>query len=347
MKALVTGATGFIGSHIVRELVRTGHSVRAFTRRRSDRSALAGMHVEIAEGDLADMKSLRRACRGCDVVFHAAGMFTYWTDDKTLFDTMVTGTIDAVDAAADAGVERFVLTSSSVTLGSSTKAIPRDESDRMGAEPGPVYFRAKALQERAAFARAAERAMPLIAVLPTMTVGPNDAKLVPSNAVIVRYIEDPYHVTFPGGCNIVGVRDVARGHVLAAFKGKPGQRYVLGSENLEWSLIHRIVSELCNISAPTMMVNETFSYLSATVLEWFAHMEDKPPALTRAQAETVGRFYWYRHDRASALGYSPASARRALADATAWLLSSGHIDPSIARSIRPSPELRIAREVER
>jgi dihydroflavonol-4-reductase len=342
VKALVTGASGFIGSHIVRELLAGGHSVRALVRPKSPPLGVA--HVESVTGDVADRRSLRRASRGCDVVFHTAGIFAYaGVTHERLISTLVQGTLNAVDAAAAAGVARFVLTSSSVTLGSSTRTTPRDEGDRLGVEPGPTYFRAKALQERAAFARAAKRGLPLVAVLPTMTVGANDDKLVPSNATIVRYLCDPYHLTFPGGCNIVAVRDVARGHLLAAERGVPGERYVLGSENLEWSLVHRIIAELCNVQAPPAYANAALSSVAAAALEWFAKLEGREPSVTRAEAETVGRFYWYRHDRASSLGYRPLPARRALAEATAWLIESRHLDPSLARMIRPSAELRAAR----
>jgi dihydroflavonol-4-reductase len=343
MKALVTGATGFVGSHLVSELLRTGHDVRALVRPHADRRALAGVDVPVCKGDLFDRESLRRATRGCDTVFHTAGIFAYWgIDDETLLRTMVEGTAHVIDAAARNGVARFVLTSSAVAAGSSTKTVPRTERDRFTNEPGPSYFRVKALQEDAAFARAAQTGLPLVAVLPTMTIGSNDYKLVPSNAVIVRYLKDPYHLTFPGGCNMVAAGDVARGHVIAALHGKPGERYILGSENLEWSLIHRIISELCNVPGPSMYADTTLSYLASSAMEWLARIDKGQPDVTRAEAETIGRFYWYRHDRAGMLGYKPMPARRAIAEATAWLLKSDHLEPSLARVIRPTRELRTA-----
>jgi dihydroflavonol-4-reductase len=343
MKALVTGATGFIGSHLVRELVVAGHDVRALVRPHADRRGLAGVDVRVCQGDLFDGDSLRRATRGCDTVFHTAGIFAYWgIDDETLARTMVEGTARIIAAAARNGVARFVLTSSAVAAGSSTKTIPRSERDRFTSEPGPSYFKVKALQEQAAFTHAAELALPLIAVLPTMTIGSNDYKLVPSNAVIVRYLKDPYHLTFPGGCNMVAVDDVARGHVLAALHGRPGERYILGAENLEWSLIHRTISELCNVPGPSMYADTTLSYLASSAMEWLARVNKSHPEVTRAEAETIGRFYWYRHDRAAALGYKPMSTRRAIAEATVWLLKSGHLEPSLVRVIRPTRELRAA-----
>jgi dihydroflavonol-4-reductase len=167
-----------------------------------------------------------------------------------------------------------------------------------------------------------------------MVVGPHDYRLVPSNAVIVRYLEDPFRTTFLGGCNIVHARDVARGHLILAERGERGGRYLLGSENWEWSLIHRTISELCGVPGPFMTATHTSAYLAAAAMELAARFTRKPPASTRAQATMVGRYYWYQHTKAAALGYAPRPARQALAEAIAWHVSSVHISRDLRRWLR-------------
>ena len=346
MKALVTGANGLIGANLVRELLATGHTVRAMVRSTSHLQSLAGVTVERVQGDIFDPPSLRQAAQGCDVLFHTAGVFAYWGySDQELNRIIVEGTRNVVDAAQAAGVQRMVLTSSSVVMGSSTKTVPRDERHEIRDKDAPPYFLAKARQEQAAIAQAQALGLELIAVCPTITVGSHDYHLVPSNAIIVSYLNDPYKATYPGGCNIVHVRDIARGHILAAEKGQPGERYVLGSENWEWSLIHRTISELCGVPGPSMMANHTTAYLTATAMELLSKLTKKAPTSTRAQARTVGRFYWYRHDKIAALGYTPQSARSALAEAIAWLVTSPHIAPNLRNRLKLSREVLTVQSV--
>ncbi len=202
-----------------------------------------------------------------------------------------------------------------------------------------AYSIAKAKQEKAGFVHAEKLGVELVAVSPTMSVGPHDYRLGPSNAIICAYLNDPFKVTFPGGINIVSVRDVARGHILLAESGRPGWRYVLGSENMEWSSVHRTISELCGVPGPNLHANHTTSYLAATAVEILAALTGKPPLSTRAQAKMVGRYYWYRHNRAAKLGYAPRPAREALADAIGWLLSTSHIPMTLRGTLTISPEV--------
>jgi dihydroflavonol-4-reductase len=306
----------------------------------SDLRSLDGLEVERMEGDLFDPPSLEAAARGCDWLFHTAAVFAYWGySPERLNDIIVTGTENIVEAASRAGVKRLIVTTSSVVMGSSSKTRVRNEEYDIHDSDPPPYFLAKALQERTAMARSQALGLDCIAVCPTITVGPHDYRLVPSNAIIINYLKDPTRATYPGGCNIVSVRDVAQGHRLAAERGTPGERYVLGSENWEWSLIHRTIAELCGLPAPRVMANHTSAYLAASAMEVMAKLTGKPPASTRMQARTVGRFYWYSHDKIAALGYTPRPARQALAEAIAWLVTSPHIGP------RLRPQLKLSREV--
>jgi dihydroflavonol-4-reductase len=340
VRALVTGSNGLIGSNIVRALVDDGHQVRGLVRATSDLRSLEGLDVELVPGDVLDRESLDSAAAGCDVVFHTAGVFSYWTrDQEQLESVVVEGTRNSLEAAAESGVSRFVLTSSSVTCGSAPGPQLRDERDHLSDPDAPAYYVLKARQERLALEMADELGMELVVACPAITVGGPDFRLLPSNAIIVNYLHDPFSFTFPGGCNVVHVEDVARGHVLLADKGEPGQRYLLGSDNLTWAEVHATIAELCGVRRPTFTTTLTAAYLAASTMELAARWTRKPPASTRAEAKALGRHYWYRSDRAMGLGYRPRSSRWALARAVAWLLQSRHLSPSVRARLRPSAEV--------
>jgi dihydroflavonol-4-reductase len=340
MRALVTGANGLIGANLVRGLLNQGHWVRAFVRPTSDLRSLDGIEVELAFGDILESDTLIKAAKGCDVLFHVAAIFSYSRHKPEELITIARqGTINAVEAVKEAGIKRLVLTSSSVVFGSTLDPIPLDEGKRVP-EPDPApYVTSKILQEEVGFGRAAELGIDMIAACPTICVGPHDYGLSESNAIIVNYLKDPFKATWPGGCNIVSVHDVVQGHILLAERGQSGEHYLLGSQNLRWSKIHRIISEMCGIEGPLMTANHTSCYLAATVQELMSFFTHKRPLVSRVQAKMVGRYYWYRHDRAAMLGYNPMPARQALANAISWLVKSDHISGSLRTSMRLSQEV--------
>ena len=345
MRALVTGANGLIGANLVRELLRAGYQVRALVRPGSNQQCLEGLDIETIYGDVLHADSLTDGARDCDVVFHTAALFTYWDLDSARLENLaVDGTLNVIDTAVVADVPRIVFTSSSVVLGSSERPLVRNESHDLDANDSAPYVMAKVLQERHAFDHAAAVGADLIAVCPTMTIGPYGYRLGPSNGLIVAYLDDPTRATFPGGCNIVSASDVARGHIIAAEKGLAGKRYLLGAENLAWSEIHKAISELCGVEGPLWQANRTASYFAATWHELGAYVSRKTPLTTRAQARMVGRYYWYDHTRIGALGYHPRSSRQALAEAIAWLAASPHVSRRTRSTMRLSEEVYQARK---
>jgi dihydroflavonol-4-reductase len=346
MKVLVTGANGLIGSNVTRALIAGGYEVRALTRRDSDLSSLVGVDCERLTGDVLDEPSVRAAAIGCSRVFHTAALFTYHgVDRETLEHVAVNGTRVVLRAAARVGAERIVLTSSSVVCGSSTTTRLRGEQDQIDDLHAPVYDLTKAAQERAAFALGRELGLEILAVCPTMSVGPHDTRLTPSNALIVRYLEDPLRLSYPGGCNVVSVRDVARAHVLVAERGIPGERYLVGAENLEWSLLFRYIAELSGVAPPSTPIGHTTAYLLATAHELTAWWRGEEPAANREQARTLGRFYWYDCARIRALGLSPRPTRSALADAIGWLAASPLVSRGLRRTLSLSREVWDARRL--
>ncbi len=340
MKVLVTGANGLIGANLTRQLIYAGYQVRALVRPTSDMRSLHGVDVETVYGDVLDAGSLPEAVQGCDIVFHTAAMFSYWQMNAAELENLaIEGTRNVITVAGKSGVSRMVLTSSSVVLGSSDRPLVRNEEHQLGANDTAAYIISKALQEQYAFGHAEDAGIELISVCPTMTVGPHGYRLGPSNGIIVSYLNDASRATFPGGCNIVSADDVARGHILAAETGVPGQHYVLGSENLSWFEIHKIISELCGIAGPYWKTNHTISYLAAAMDEITAKLSGEIPLTTRTQARMVGRYYWYDHGKAAALGYQPKSTRRALAEAISWLAASPHVSRKVRISLQLSREV--------
>ncbi|WP_066927370.1 NAD-dependent epimerase/dehydratase family protein [Streptomyces sp. NBRC 110611] len=342
----MTGATGLVGAQVVRALLGAGHEVRALVRRSSDTRHLRALGVPVVHADLRTPASLRPAFEDCETVFHCAAVFAYWDITREeLARANVDGTREVLRAAAAAGVRRVVVTSSSVTCGSSDGPATRDETGLPGEEYLPDYFLTKLEQERAALASGAELGLEVVAACPTIVVGGPDWRLVPSNALLTRYLADPLRTTYPGGCNIVSVRDIADGHVLLAEKGAAGERYLLGGENWAWRTIHQTVSELCGTHGPWATATHTGAYLAATVAEIRAVLNARPPSTTRAEARTMGRYYWYRHGKAAALGYTPRPARQALAEALGWLVTSPHLPDRVRSGLRPHPEVMSAREL--
>ena len=218
MRALVTGAAGLIGAHLVRTLLDRGHTARALVRETSRRDALSGLPVEITVADVLHAgRDLDIACAGCDVVFHGAAHFAYGVDATTLLTTAVNGTENMLAACARMGVSRVVVTSSSVVFGHCKGATCMDETAGLATDAGePPYVAAKIAQHRRTLELGARLKLDVRLACPTMTLGPTAGRLGPSNGIVVAYLADPFGCTFPGGCNLVIAHDVAIGHALIA-----------------------------------------------------------------------------------------------------------------------------------
>lgn len=335
MRALVTGASGIVGANLVRELLARSWSVRALVRPGPPRRALGGLPVETVRGDVLDPASLRTAAADTDIVFHCAARFSYAsaTGDE-LQRTAVDGTRNVITAAAAAGVSRVVLTSSSVIFGSSPSAVARNEESGFTADDASAYAVSKFRQSAAAFSTAAKLGIDIVAACPTLTVGAWDYGLSESNAIIVKYLNDPFRTTFAGGCNVVSARDIAKGHLLIAERGVSGRSYILGSGNLAWRELHGLVSGLCGTTGPLLSASHTSAYLTAAWSELMSRGTGLPPLLTRDEVRMMGQWYWYDDSRARALGYAPESTQLALQDAITWLMRTEHIRPDVRAFLR-------------
>lgn len=342
MKALVTGAAGLIGGHIVRALLAAGHDVRCLVRSTTRRDVFGKLPVAWFVADVTQPSdALDAACRGCDVVFHTAAHFAYagFTADD-LHRTAIAGTDAVLRSCSLQGVRRVVVTSSSVVFGYSRQQMIIDETAHPPDARGePAYVRAKIAQHHHALRLAAQLGLDVRLACPTMTIGPTSGRLGPSNGVIIGYLADPLSSTYPGGCNLVSAHDVAAGHLAIAESGVAGESYLLGSGNMTWQQVHHMVAELSGVPPPRILLNHTAAYLAATGEEVRAALTGRTALSTREQANMIGRYYWYSHAKAAALGYSPGPVRDAMVQTLSWLAGSPHVTREIRTHMHLSPEI--------
>lgn len=331
MTTLVTGATGFIGANLVRELLAEGEAVRVLVRPTSDRRAIEALPVEVAVGDLLDPASLRRALRACRVLYHVAADYRLFARDPAiLYRTNVDGTRTLLEAALELGVERVVYTSSVGTLG-----IPEDGGP--GTETTPVriedmvgdYKRSKFLAEREAEAFAA-RGLPVVIVNPTAPVGPWDWKPTPTGRMIADYLRRRMFGYLATGLNLIHVRDVARGHLLAARRGRVGEKYILGhaAGNLWLREIFQRLEALSGVPAPRRRIPYWIAYGSAALFEVGARLTGREPLASRTAVRMAAKPMFFDPGKAiRELGLPQTPVEEALRDAVAWFRAYGYAMP--------------------
>jgi dihydroflavonol-4-reductase len=347
VRIAVTGATGLVGGQVARAALDAGHDVVALTRDALGGPVRLGTRaVERRAAPLADPTSLRRALTGVDALVHCAAVYAFGSARAHEVERVNTdGTVAVLGAAADAGVRRAVVTTSSVTCGSSLLPGTRTERDRLGDEPAPAYYASKVAQEQVALETGRARGIPVVLALPTVVLGGPWTRLAPSNAIVLRYLLDPTRSTFPGGCNVVDARDVGAGHVALLERGEPGERYLLGGEDLTWRALHTLVSDLAGLPGPFAELPVASAWAVAAAAEWWAGLTERAPLSTREEAGTVGRHYWYSSARAQSIGYAARPAREAVAASLAWLAVGTDLPRWAREGLRLRPEVRAAREL--
>jgi dihydroflavonol-4-reductase len=320
VKALVTGATGFVGAAVARRLLADHHEVRVLVRPRSDRRNLDGLRVELVEGDLTDGSSITRAVSGCRAVFHVAADYRLWVPEpKAMYAANVDGTRAVLQAAMTSGVDRVVYTSSVATLGYRADGQPADEEtpstldDMIG-----HYKRSKFLAEEVVREMAAAGA-PVVTVNPSTPVGPGDIKPTPTGRMIHDAISGKMPAYVDTGLNIVHVDDVANGHLLAYQRGAVGRRYVLGGTNMT---LREILTELARVSGrrpPRWRLSHRAVLPIAYLAEGWAHVSGREPLATVDGVRLSAKTMYFSSARAEhELGYTAGDARSALKSAAEW-----------------------------
>lgn len=326
-RILVTGAGGFVGSAVVRALLRHGYGVRALLRRAGDSANLDGLDVEIARGDLLDPPSLERAVDGCEGVFHVAADYRLWArDPHAIHVTNVRGTHNVLLAAACAGVRRVVHTSSVATLGLHDAGTPSDEDTpaRLGEMIG-AYKRSKFLSEALA-RRCAATGRDIVIVNPSAPIGPRDRKPTPTGRTILDAARGRMPAWVDTGLNVVHVDDVAEGHVLAFERGRSGRRYVLGGTDMSLRTILQTVAGLTGRHGPWLRLPHGVVLPVAHVAEAWARASGRVPAITIDGVKLARhRMYFSSRRAGDELGYRARPAREAIADAIQWFRENGYL----------------------
>jgi len=329
MDTLVTGGTGFVGANVVRELLRDGRGVRVLARRSSDRRALDGLDIETVEGDLLDPSSLGRAVAGVHTVFHVAADYRLWAPDpRALYRVNVDGTRAILTAAAEAGAGRIVYTSTVGALG-----IPKEGGP--GTEDTPVsladmvgpYKASKFLAERVAVELAASGA-PVVIVNPSAPVGPWDVKPTPTGQMVIDFLRGRMFATLDTGLNLVHVRDVARGHLLAAERGKIGDKYVLGNANLSLAEIGRLLAEVARGRIPRVRIPYAVAWAAALCFEGAARVTGRAPRVPLTAVRMAKKRMYFSADKAvRELGLPQTDVRIGLREAAEWFVAHGYVPP--------------------
>jgi dihydroflavonol-4-reductase len=323
VKILVTGASGFVGWHVARRLLDHGNPVRALVRKGSRLRELD--EAEPMEGDLRDASSLRRAVSGCQVVYHVAADYRLWAQDPDeLYRSNVEGTKNLLQAAATAGVERFIYTSTVGCIGVPDHGVG-DEMTPVGFDDMTgAYKRSKFLaeQEALAFAR---QGFPVIIVNPTAPVGDHDIKPTPTGKIIVDFLKGDMPAYVDTGLNLIDVRDTAEGHLRACERGKPGERYILGCENLTLQQILARLSKISGRPAPSVRIPYALAYAAGVCSTTWANMTGQPPRAPLDAVRMARKKMFVRHDKAAReLGLHPNPVDGALERAIHWFRANGY-----------------------
>ena len=327
MKVFVTGATGFIGASLARELLRDGYEVRALARPKSDRRNLQGLDLEVCEGDLLDRDSLEKGLKGCEILFHAAADYRLWTrNPDVMYEINVGGTRNILEAALNHGLSRIVYTSSVGALGNPGDGQPGDEvipvtlADMVG-----HYKKSKFLAEREAESFL-KRGLPLVIVNPSTPVGELDIKPTPTGRIIVDFLNRRMPAYLDTGLNIIDVEDCARGHILAAKLGRIGEKYILGNENLTLRRIFDMLEEITGLAAPRVRLPYTPILIAAYVNEAISRCTGKEPLIPLAGVQMAKKFMYFDPTKAvRELGLPQSPVAESLAKAVAWFRDNGYV----------------------
>lgn len=268
MKAFVTGATGFLGSHVARVLSEQGADLRLLVRSTSNLKNLEGLKAETSTGDLRDAASLEKAISGCDTVFHVAADYRLWVrDPNEMYRSNVAGTRALLEAARNNGVGRVIYTSSVATVGFTSAGHPADEDSPVSlADMIGHYKRSKFMAEQVAL-EAGRTGMHVVTVNPTTPIGEQDVKPTPTGRIVVDFLKRKFPAYVETGLNLVDVRECARGHVAALEKGRTGERYILGGEDLTLKQILDMLGQITGLPSPKIKLPYIFAFAAGVVDE--------------------------------------------------------------------------------
>lgn len=333
MKCLVTGASGFVGSNLVHELNAQGHEVLALIRESADLKGLEKADYTAIQGDFSDRTALEKSMRGCDWVFHVGASYHLWMKDyKPMYTANVDGTGNVLEAAWNAGCSRIVYTSTVGCIGlpkrDNGQWKPADETaSTTEAQMSNHYKLSKYKAEQLALSLASSGA-PIVIVNPSAPIGPLDVKPTPTGQVIVDFLKRKMPAYMDTGLNWVHVRDVARGHILAAEKGRVGERYILGNKVGNWSMkkAFSVMEEVTGIPAPKFKVPYPVAWIAAVFDEALSSCTSKPPKAPIAGVRMAKHKMYFDPSKAiKELGLPQTPPEQAIQDAIKWFMDHGYV----------------------
>ncbi len=333
MKCFVTGASGFIGANLVHELTARGHSVRALLRPGSDTRGLEGVDYERVEGDVSDSAALAKGLRGCDWCFHVAASYHLWLRDYApMYAANVDGTRNVLQAAGDAGCSRIVYTSTVGCIGLPREinggVTPTDESTPVSEAQMSNHYKLSKWKAEVVARDLAAKGLPVVIVNPSAPVGPRDVKPTPTGKVIVDFLNREMPAYLDTGLNWVHVRDVAVGHILAAEKGRVGERYILGHADGNWTMkdAFAVLAEITGLPAPKFRVPYAIALAAAHVDETISRYTGKPPKAPVGGVRMARYKMFFNPAKAiRELGLPQTPPKQALADAVDWFRARGYV----------------------
>lgn len=326
--AFLTGASGFVGSAVARRLIEAGFAVRALVRGTSNRKNLDGLAVAVIEGDIRDADLLQRATQGARYVFHVAADYRLWAPDPNeIIRTNVEGTRAVMAAALANGVERVVYTSSVATLRPSNDGTPVDETSPLD-EAGAIgaYKKSKVLAERLVEGMVATAGLPAVIVNPSTPIGPRDVRPTPTGRIVVEAACGRMPAYVDTGLNLVHVDDVADGHLAALRRGRIGERYILGGDDMTLGTMLGEIARLAGRRAPTTRLPRQLVYPIAYGAEAAARLTGREPFATVDGIRMAKyRMFFSSSKAAREFGYRSRPATEALADAYGWFREAGYL----------------------
>jgi dihydroflavonol-4-reductase len=326
--AFVTGASGFVGSAVVRVLIRSGYGVRALVRRDSPRVNIEGLEIEVLEGDMRDAEAVAAAVKGARFVFHVAADYRLWAPDVgEILRTNVDGTRVVMTAARSAGAERIVYTSSVATLKLEEGGRPADETNPLTEQEAiGAYKRSKVAAERLVEGMIGSCGLPAVIVNPSTPVGPRDVRPTPTGRIIVEAASGRMPAFVDTGLNLVHVDDVAAGHVAALERGRIGERYILGGENLTLAALLARIAVLTERPPPRIRLPRALVYPLALGAETVARFTRREPFATLDGLRMAKYKMFFTSAKAEReLGYTSRPIEEALRDALAWFRARGYV----------------------
>jgi len=333
MKAFVTGASGFIGSNLVRELVAQGHRVKALLRPNSDGRALAGTEFKRVTGDVLDRRLLEREIEGCDWCFHVAGCYHLWMRDYApMYAVNVEGTRHVLEAAGKVGCRRIVYTSTVGCIGlprlTNGRFLPTTELDALTSEQLTNHYKCSKWQAECLAVKLAKNGLPVIIVNPSAPIGPYDVRPTPTSQPIVNFLNRRLPAYLDTGLNWVHVRDVAVGHIRAAEKGAIGERYILGHAEGNWTMRETlaVLEEVSGLPAPNLRIPYWAALAVGHLNGWLSRFTGKPPRVPLAGVRMAKYKMWFNPAKAiRTLQLPQTPPQQAFAEAVAWFRANGYV----------------------